>query len=763
MSTDGASSTAVGDRLPLAALASGLLALTFLLALWRLTPPAPLPRTAPPDRFSAERARDVLGRLCPIPLPRPVGSAENHAVRQRLVAEIQRLGLEPIPQTGFECGSFGVCAPVTNLVAELPGATPRAIALMAHYDSAPASPGAADDGAGVASLIEIARAVQAGPPLRHTLFLVFTDGEEVGMLGARRFVREHPALSRIDTVINLEARGTRGPSTLFRTSPDATAALSVFAVPRPVASSLAREIFTRLPNETDLSQLLAAGVRGYDLAFLGGAPAYHTRLDSLANLSLGSVQHQGSNALALVRATDHLEARTHEAEEQAVYFDLLAGVVFWWPATAARPLAALTLLLLVAAVAALGWRRQVTGIGIALGLVLWLGTLILVALVALAGYLSLRAIGALPFVWVAFPAALHVFIGALATLGALLAARLGHRLERGELAVAALGGWALLTIPVSWWLPGASYLFLVPAVVGALSALAWAATAASTGRSAANAGVNATELLPVVAAGLLWWPIVVQLYAAIGFVALPINAVAAALPVGLAAAALTQLDPRWLGRATATVGGLVVLALTSACILPAATATSPRWTSLAYHQPADDTPQWLLDASFGAPPAPLLAAAPFVPATEHVWPGAPLRALAAPASGPRLPAPEIEIRRQSSSSVDRTVVALVRSSRGARVVSLHVPENRPVQVRIEGEPASGLRVGGYRVYGCFGVPPSGVEIGVTVSGDEPWSGLVVDHLPGLPESADFLEQARDSAAVAAHFGDDTLASRTLSF
>ena len=81
---------------------------------------------------------------------------------------------------------------------------------------------------------------------------------------------------------------------------------------------------------------------------------------------------------------------------------------------------------------------------------------------------------------------------------------------------------------------------------------------------------------------------------------------------------------------------------------------------------------------------------------------------------------------------------------------------------IDGHPATGVPIGGHRVFVCLGVPADGVEFAITVVGPEPWSGLVVDHLPGLPESGDFLQEARGRSAVPAHFGDDTLSSTTLS-
>jgi hypothetical protein len=48
----------------------------------------------------------------------------------------------------------------------------------------PTGPGASDDGSGVAALLETARALAIGTPLRNDVIFLFTDAEEVGLLGA---------------------------------------------------------------------------------------------------------------------------------------------------------------------------------------------------------------------------------------------------------------------------------------------------------------------------------------------------------------------------------------------------------------------------------------------------------------------------------------------------------------------------------------------------------------------------------------------------
>ncbi len=73
-------------------------------------------------------------------------------------------------------------------MARLPGrGNTRAFALMGHYDSVRYGPGAADNGASVAALLETARALRAGPPLSNDVLFVFTDGEETGLFGAKAF------------------------------------------------------------------------------------------------------------------------------------------------------------------------------------------------------------------------------------------------------------------------------------------------------------------------------------------------------------------------------------------------------------------------------------------------------------------------------------------------------------------------------------------------------------------------------------------------
>jgi hypothetical protein len=75
-----------------------------------------------------------------------------------------------------------------NLIATLAGLETDAIVIVAHHDTVRDSPGADDNGAGVATLIEVARLL-ARRPVRRTVVLAAPDFEEIGLIGSRELVR----------------------------------------------------------------------------------------------------------------------------------------------------------------------------------------------------------------------------------------------------------------------------------------------------------------------------------------------------------------------------------------------------------------------------------------------------------------------------------------------------------------------------------------------------------------------------------------------
>lgn len=301
-----------------------VLALASLIG-WRAAlPPTALPADAPATAFSAARAmadiRVIAAR------PHPTGSAANDAVRAHLVRRLTALGFTVRTQSVFlperaarRLAAWGDADArfrrATTIIALRPGrdGSVPAIGLMAHYDSVWASPGAGDDAGGVAAALEIARAIPAASQARD-LAILFTDAEELGLVGARAFFGQAPkggALAlpadplarRLGVLINLETRGGGGRAYLFETSADAGALIRRYAasVADPATTSVAVKVYELLPNSTDFTPARQAGVAGLNFAFTGRAELYHSPLATPDAIDVGSVQHLGAQGLAITR------------------------------------------------------------------------------------------------------------------------------------------------------------------------------------------------------------------------------------------------------------------------------------------------------------------------------------------------------------------------------------------------------------------------------------------------------------------------------
>ena len=139
-----------------------------------------------------------------------------------------------------------------------------ALLLSCHHDSVGAGPGASDDGAAVASLLEIAGILARETPLPRPVILLFTDGEEIGLTGARGFSRFNETADRIGMVINLEARGSSGGSLMFETSRGNSWIIDQMAqgVQRPMSSSAYVTVYRTMPNSSDLTVFMQRGLNG---------------------------------------------------------------------------------------------------------------------------------------------------------------------------------------------------------------------------------------------------------------------------------------------------------------------------------------------------------------------------------------------------------------------------------------------------------------------------------------------------------------------
>ncbi len=592
-----------------------ILVLATASVLWLQAPPAPIPASAPAEVFSAERA--MLHVRAIARAPHPLGSAEHDQVRDHLVAALQQLGFTTRIQKDVVHEVQGrrvVLATVENVIAERPGTNPTGTLLLtAHYDSHGSGPGAADDGAGVAALLEAARALGAG---RNTLRILITDAEEVGLMGARAYA-ENLEKGTPTLVLNLEARGGGGPVFMFETSDGNLPLIRAFAAaaPSPHASSLTYALYKLLPNDTDLTVFKKAGMAGLNFAFVDRWSHYHTALDTPEGLDLRSLQQEGATVLALGRHFLSADLTTlMPGKGEAIYFDLLGRILLWYPATLVSPLT----LLALAAFGAVLWRcRRDAGLvkSFFLGLALSLGTLVLGALVGwglglLANPFRQAAPNHDPYGARWFEVALAL----LALAAAVLAwSRALRRAEGRGLALGALAWWLAALVAATALLPASSYFFLWP-LLFALEALWWERPWEAT--------------LPLL---LLFPPLWHNLALLLGFGLPPFLG-------ALAAFGLLPLLPL-LRRALPTRTWLPPALLASLGVLCFAVGTrqmGPRLSTLAFIQDADaGTAQWV---SFQKPDAwsrTLLGSTP----TPTRLGGR--NAFASPAQALRLPVPEL--------------------------------------------------------------------------------------------------------------------------
>lgn len=755
----------------IAAAIVGVLALaaTYGLTRVRYAAPAPLPAHAPDDRFSAVRARDVLRVVLEGGEPHRVGTAANEAVRGRIVARLEELGLEPEVRPAFSCGPKGTCAEVKNVLVRVPGREGPAILLMAHFDTAAVAPGASDDGLGVAAMLEIARALTPEAPLRHPVLLLFTDGEEGGLLGAQAFVDAGKPLDEVGVAINLDGRGTDGPSIMYETGPGNQALVRVLArsLSRPVASSLFAAFYRRMPTDTDFTPLRERGVPGLNFAYVGDIFKYHTPLDTLENLDDATLQHQGQNALETVRGLLALGV-PEKAAGDAVFVDIQAAWLLWWPWWISPLLALAAVALLRTTVADLQ-EADLLGPGDARrGAVAWV---LLLAGGAAAGAvvtLILQALGSLPGWFVAHPAPAVIALwgAAVAVLGAVTAS-VGSPVGFWSAWCGIWGSWATVALVLSLAAPAASAVFVLPALMaGAAGAFARTVRVLSESAECALAG-----LVPVVVTGVLWIPILWFQFQAVGFAyKAPITTLACLLLSALLPLLITEeFSPPpaivALGGALLTIGGTL-----ASLAYPTYTPASPQRASVVLHQHVGDADAQIhVGGFFGPPPSPMDVAADFSPdpVRPHPWSSSFHPVYVAPAPAFEAEPPRFEVVATEETETGRKVRGRLTSPRGALLAGLLLPpEAKVVAVRVAGKPVPRTDprsydwANGWQSFTCLSLPLEGAEYEVELEGRRAVNGIVFDRsLTEVTDSMRPVVEARPRAAVPSHYGDGTVITR----
>jgi hypothetical protein len=256
--------------------------------------------------FSVENALNHLKVITKE--PHYTSSYYHQEVQNYIINELDKMGLKTEIQNQVVLSSRRVGTNAANIIGTIKGSgSGKSLLLLTHYDSsAHSSFGASDAGSGIATILEGVRAFLSKNiiPL-NDIHVVFTDAEEIGLLGAEAFVKNHKLIDNVGLVLNFEARGSGGPSyMLMETNGMNSKLISEFANanPRfPAANSLMYSIYKMLPNDTDLTVFREqANINGFNFAFIGDHFDYHTSLDTYERLDRNTLLHQADYFMSMV-------------------------------------------------------------------------------------------------------------------------------------------------------------------------------------------------------------------------------------------------------------------------------------------------------------------------------------------------------------------------------------------------------------------------------------------------------------------------------
>lgn len=189
-------------------------------------PAAAVPVAAATTRdITAER---LLQHIRDLPTKRAAWGDDAHKkglreTEAQLVRKLRDLGHEPMLQSVDHLGGRGgdkeamPQEPWNNVIVEIRGTTRPGEVLLwgAHFDAVVGSPGADDNGTGVATLLEAARVLK-GRPMQRTVRLCFFNLEEVGLVGARAYAQHlqprledkaHPEHEQIVGMVSMDMLG----------------------------------------------------------------------------------------------------------------------------------------------------------------------------------------------------------------------------------------------------------------------------------------------------------------------------------------------------------------------------------------------------------------------------------------------------------------------------------------------------------------------------------------------------------------------------
>ncbi|HEX2954800.1 MAG TPA: M20/M25/M40 family metallo-hydrolase, partial [Bacillota bacterium] len=295
--------------------------------------PAPLGLQAPVDLFSARRAYATLHSIYLHNDPHPTGSLAQQRIGDRIMDYFRKLGYTPELQEVLAADrSTSTCAIVRNIILRYQGVHDGpGILVSAHYDSVPCGEGGMDDGSGTATILELARILRRAPRPQRTIVFLLTDGEEIGLLGAKAFIEHSSEENKISTVIGIDSGGDGGRSRVTQITGDEALLTKVLSRPANAPSGSSAigsllDLFHLTEGTSDFEEFKKTGKTGINLVNSTWNFRRHTPEDQIEAINLGTLQDHGVRALSLIRRLSGVK-QVYSKQGKMVFFDLL-GMIF---------------------------------------------------------------------------------------------------------------------------------------------------------------------------------------------------------------------------------------------------------------------------------------------------------------------------------------------------------------------------------------------------------------------------------------------------
>ena len=445
-----------------------------------LMPKSGTPASISETKFSTERALIHLREITKA--PHYIGTEEHARVREYIVEQLNGLGLKTEIQEGFIMNpKWKSLDKPKNILAKIKGSgNGKSLLLLSHYDSAlTPSFGASDAGSGVVTILETIRAFQASAKTpTNDIIILFTDAEEVGLDGARLFVKNHPWAKNVGIALNFEARGSGGPSNMIvETNSGNKNLINAFMeadVKFPVASSLMYSIYKMLPNDTDSTVLRQGGdIDGFFFAFIDDHFDYHTANDNFENLDRNTLQHQGEYLLPLVHYFADADLSSLKSSEDHVYINVPILKMISYPFAWIIPMLILAIsVFIVLTVYGLN-KKVLSGKTIARSFVPFLLAFVSCGLIGFYGWkLLLVLYPQYSEIQHGFTYNGHIYISFFVLVSLAILFGVYHRYSKktnvASLLIAPLIFWLLINVIVAIYLKGAAF-FIIPVFLGLLS------------------------------------------------------------------------------------------------------------------------------------------------------------------------------------------------------------------------------------------------------------------------------------------------------